>query len=100
YRDWSSDVCSSDLPNRRRLGLYVQAHDLQRDPGSDDIVVAGRIAAAVQIHAGGNGSLDKRLAHATFAEDDQRDAAVEARAAARFFLNKIIRGSRKRGLAH
>src|SRR5438105_8544819 len=57
-------------PNRRRLGLYVQAHDLQRDPGSDDIVVAGRIAAAVQIHAGGNGSLDKRLAHATFAEDD------------------------------
>src|SRR5947208_3305400 len=40
-------------PNRRRLGLYVQAHDLQRDPGSDDIVVAGRITAAVRIHARG-----------------------------------------------
>jgi hypothetical protein len=87
-------------PNRRRLGRYVQAHDLQRDPGSEDIVVAGRIAAAVQIHAGRNGSLDERLAQATLAEDDQRDGSVDASAAARFLLNKIIRGARKRGLAH
>src|SRR2546429_8361378 len=61
-------------PNRRRLGLYVQAHDLQRDPGSDDIVVAGRVGGAVQIHAGGKGSLDKRVAPPALPPDGQRGA--------------------------
>src|SRR2546429_5225705 len=87
-------------PNRRRLGLYVQAHDLQRDPGSDDIVVAGRKTAAVQIHAGGNGSLDQPPAPATLPPDDQRGAAGAARAAARVLLYQIIKGSPKRGMAH
>src|SRR5207253_9409189 len=82
-------------PNRRRLGLYVQAHDLQRDSGSDDIVVAGRIAAAVQIYAGGNGSLDKRLGPATFPEEDQRDAAVEVLATAGLFLIMVLSSSRE-----
>ena len=54
----------------------------------------------MQAHAGRNSSLDKRLAVAVLAEDDQRDGAVDARAAARFVLNKTIRGSLKRGLAH
>ena len=54
----------------------------------------------MQIDAGGNGSLDKRLVQAVLAEDDQRNGPFDARAAARFYLHKIIRSSRKRGLAH
>src|SRR5215472_6613414 len=86
--------------NRRWLGLDAQAHDLQRDPGLYATIVAGRIAAAVQVYAGRNSSLHKRFAAAILAEDDQRNGAVDARAAAQFFLNNTIRGSRKRGLAH
>ena len=54
----------------------------------------------MQVHAGGDGSFDKRLAQIVLAEHNQRNGPLNSRAAARFFSYEIIRSSCKRRLAH
>ena len=54
----------------------------------------------MQIDAGGNGSFDKGFAQAVLTEDDERDRALDARAATPFFARKIVRSLCKRRLAH
>jgi len=86
--------------NRRRLGLDVQTHDLKSDPGADAVIVARRIAASVQIDAGGDGSLDERFTQAILAEDNQRNGTINARAAPRVFSDGTVGRADKRRLAH
>ena len=54
----------------------------------------------MQVDACGDSSLNKRFAQAVLAEDNERNRPLDARAAPRFFFDEVIRGSRKRRLAH
>jgi hypothetical protein len=62
--------------------------------------VPGGIAASMQIDAGGYGSFHERLAQPVLPEDDQRDGALDARAAPRFFPHRIAGSIHQRRLAH
>jgi hypothetical protein len=44
----------------------------------------------MQIQAGGNRSFHEGLAHAVLAEDDQRNGALDARAAPRVFSDGMV----------
>jgi hypothetical protein len=84
----------------RRFRFDFQAHDLKSDPRADAVVVSRGITTPVEVEAGRDSSLHERLAHAVLTENDQRDGALNPRAAARFFSREIIRGVNKRRLAH
>src|SRR5262249_29882663 len=86
--------------NRGRSRLHVQADYLQRHPGPYAIVVPRRIAAAMQVNTGRDGSFDERFAQASLSEDNQWNGTFDARASARFFSYEIIRSPCERRLAH
>ena len=54
----------------RRLWFDIQAHHLECHPGSHAIIVARRIATAMQIQAGGDGPFHEGLTQAILAEDN------------------------------
>jgi hypothetical protein len=83
-----------------RLGLDIQTDNLQGDPGTNAVIVARGIAASMQIDAGGDGAFHERLAEAVLPEDDERDGALDASAAARFFSHGMIGRADQRRLAH
>src|SRR3546814_14956528 len=54
--DWSSDVCSSDLPSRSRAAPDLEGAEDLRDGADDDVVFERRVALhvtlAVAVNAG------------------------------------------------
>lgn len=66
--------------------------NLQGNPRTDVAVVAGRIAAAVEIEAHGGRAFEEFLAETVLAGDQQRDGALDAGAAARFDAGGAARG--------
>ena len=84
----------------RRPRFDVQSHHLQCHPRSHSIVVPGGIAASVEVEAGGDSSLDERLAHAVLAKDNQRDGTINASAAAGVFAIHVAWSAGEIGLTH
>src|SRR5215467_980589 len=79
---------------------YARIADLHRDPGADVCIVARWIAAAVQIQADGGSALQKFLAEAVVACDEQRHWPFDARAAPPFGSRVAKRSVGGRNRAH
>ena len=70
--------------NDGRDGFAVRLKDAKADGGSDRIFVARGIAAAVKIEADGRRFFLEGESRFGLAEHDERNSAVDARAAAAF----------------